>query len=72
MASIETKTPNCPSGPRFHLRRAPLIAYATVIWFFGWWPWNVMLLALVAARSTTVNQKRSQCMFLRWLMMNVC
>jgi hypothetical protein len=26
-----------------------LIAYATAVWLLGWTPWNIILLALVAA-----------------------
>jgi hypothetical protein len=29
--------------------RALLIAYATTVWLLAWAPWNIILLALVAA-----------------------
>jgi len=37
----------------FFSRRATqisLVGYATAVWLFAYYPWNVLLLALVAAR----------------------
>jgi hypothetical protein len=31
--------------------RLLLLAYATIVILLGWWPWHILLLALIAARN---------------------
>jgi hypothetical protein len=34
---------------RSRTMRLVLLTYATIVILLGWWPWNILLLALIAA-----------------------
>jgi hypothetical protein len=37
--------------------RLLLLAYATIVILLGWWPWHILLLALIAARPSNAPPK---------------
>jgi hypothetical protein len=37
-------------------RRLLLLAYVTIVILLGWWPWNILLLALIAARHPPADE----------------
>ena len=48
----------------FRSRRAMrllLLAYATIVILLGWWPWHILLLALIAARNPRPSQNCETC-----------